>query len=74
MQCITLQCMDAQIVLRIDTKDRDAIQRIADHYRWSFSQAARVLLREGLNASTEWNGDEVAVTLADDAGERDGDS
>lgn len=40
--------MEAQITLRVDVEDRDSIQRIADQHQWTFSQAARVLLREAI--------------------------
>ena len=41
--------MDSQIVVRIETEDRDRIERIADERQWTFSQAARTLIREALD-------------------------
>lgn len=40
--------MKRQIHTEVDATMADAIQRIADEHRWSFSQAAREMLREAI--------------------------
>jgi hypothetical protein len=62
--------VEAQITTRIDAAVRDEIQRIADSRQWSFSHAVRMLIREGLTAVTEWDGDGFTVEVAEDEGRR----
>jgi predicted transcriptional regulator len=40
--------METTIHIRIENETRDAIQRIAEMYEWPFSQAARKVIKLGL--------------------------
>jgi hypothetical protein len=51
---------------RVERKERDAIQKIADSHEWSFSKALQVVIREGLNAVTEWDGESFTTVVADE--------
>jgi hypothetical protein len=53
-----------QIHAQLDEKLAKRIDEVATARDWSFSQAVRVLLREGLNSMTEWDGERFVVGLS----------
>jgi hypothetical protein len=52
-----------QVQTRLEQSERDAIQAIADRQMWTFAQALRIVIRQGLTAVTEWDGDELTSVV-----------